>query len=430
VTHAFGRSRHAARRALCVLALVLAALAATGAQAAARICISADTLFFGEQAVGSSSTATARVSNCGDASFGFTDVGVHAATAPSFHVTTSCATGASLGVGDSCSVTVRFDPLAPGQVSGALWLHNTTSTPDQLITFYGRGVDARAGSAALTFAPAAATFPTTAVGQSSAVQVILAQNTGTSPVVPSAIVINGAAPYDFRGEAHGEIDECFVGNSIPPGGACRFNLYFAPTATGTRRATLLIDAPQLAALAALALRGEGVVDAAPETVEVVEFNHSPTGQYFLTADAAEIAFLDSGGLGRDWLRTGYRFRAFPRGSTLPVDAREACRFFGTPGVGPGEHFYTVDAAECAQVAADPHWTAEGTAFRALPALAGRCAAGYDAIVRLWKAGADDAGSRHRYASDPALVAAMAQSGWVVEGPVFCVLPAPAASDAQ
>ncbi|MEP6679635.1 MAG: choice-of-anchor D domain-containing protein [Betaproteobacteria bacterium] len=410
--------RRLARLAKLAAAAVFG-LAGTLAHASPRICISADTLSFGQRVVGSTTTATASISNCGDQRFSFSDVSVHVATSAAFHVTTTCATGATLEPGASCSAAVRFEPTSPGQVSGALWLHNTTSTPDQLITFYGRGVDAQAGTAALTFVPAMATFGATEVGRDSGVEVVLARNDGTATLVPSAIVINGASPYDFRGEAHGEPLECLVGSPIPPGASCTFNLYFRPTAAGTRRATLLVDAPQLAALAALPLVGDGVTAPPTATVDVVEFRHAPTDQYFLTAEAAEIAFLDGGGLGRDWVRTGQQFRAFARESLVPADAQPTCRFFGTPDVGPNSHFYTVDVRECALVGADPHWTVEGVAFRALPPLAGRCAAGYDAVVRLWKPGADPTGSRHRYTAAPAIVAAMAQSGWTIEGTVFC-----------
>jgi len=414
------RGGHAGRAAALVGALV--AFAATAALAGPRICISDDTLLFGQRQVGSATTATSTVSNCGDAPFAFTDVSVHSATNPAFHVQSACTTGATLAPGAACTVSVQFAPTAPGQASGAVWLHNTTSTPDQLVTFYGRGVDARAGTGALVFAPAPARFDATVVGVDRG-QTVLAQNVGTAPVVPGAIVINGANPYDFRGDSYGGGGDCLVGVPIAPGGACALNLVFRPMQAGARSATLLIDAPQLATLASLALQGSGVAAAPPPvtpTVDVIEFHHPPSGQYFLTADAAEAAFLDDGSLGAAWARTGATFRAYARGSQAPLEARDACRFFGSPGVGPDSHFYTTDAAECALVGADPHWMREGIAFRAVPPLAGGCASGYDAVVRLWWPGADPTGSRHRFTTAPAIVAAMTQAGWVAEGVVFCV----------
>ena len=415
------RARRAGRAGALVGGLVF--FVATTAIAGPRICISDDTLLFGQREVGSATTATSTVSNCGDAPFAFTDVSVHAATNPAYHVQYACATGATLAPGAACTVSVQFAPTAPGQASGAVWLHNTTATPDQLVTFYGRGVDAQAGTGALVFAPSPARFEATVVGQARGPQVVRVSNTGTAPVVPTAIVINGPAPYDFRGESYGDAGDCLVGTAIAPGGACTLHLVFRPAQAGGREATLLIDAPQLATLASLALQGTGVA-VAPllpvPTVDVIEFHHPPSGQYFLTADTAEAALLEGGGLGPDWRRTGATFQAYPRDAQAPVEARDACRFFGTPGLGPNSHFYTTDAAECAAVGADPHWTREGVAFRAAPPLAAGCPSAYDAVVRLWMPGLDPTGSRHRYTTSFATVASMAQAGWIVEGPVFCV----------
>src|SRR2546423_363121 len=126
-------------------------LLATDVAAAPRVCTSADTLVFGNRTVGSSSVLHSTVSNCGDASFAFTGVSVHPATGPDYRIDTTCVTGQTLAPGASCGIDVTFDPRVTGQTSGALWLHNTTSTPDQLVTFYGRGVDAQIGSAVIDF---------------------------------------------------------------------------------------------------------------------------------------------------------------------------------------------------------------------------------------------------------------------------------------
>src|SRR5207302_7293165 len=125
--------------------LLVAGSAVTEAVAGGRICTSADTFMFGNRSVGSSATATATVTNCGDQAWSFTDVSVHPATGPAFHVSTSCASGGTLAPGASCSASVSFAPLAPGQTSGGLWLRNTTADSDPLLTFYGRGIDAQAG---------------------------------------------------------------------------------------------------------------------------------------------------------------------------------------------------------------------------------------------------------------------------------------------
>lgn len=396
--------------------LLLLALAAP-AHASSRICTSADTLTFGQRAVGTSTLMPVTVSNCGDAAFAFTDVSRHTATSSAFRIAAQCTTGMTLAPGDACTIDVWFEPQAPGQVSGGVWLHNTTSTPDQLVTFYGRGTDAQAGTASLDFSPAIADFGVQAVGQETAALVVSLRNAGTSPLVPSALVLNGVDPYDFRGES--SATDCGIGRAIAAGGACTLHLYFKPLVAGPRQATLVVDAPQLAALAFLTLQGDGVpAPGVAPTIDVVEFHNRADGQYFITADDGEIALLDAGGLGPDWSRTGMVFRAWPL-DTQEADAMPVCRFFGTPGLGPNSHFYSAYANECAIVRTDAHWIEEAATFRARLPSAGVCGAGDVTVERLWLAGDRVTASRHRYVTDRATADAMRAAGWVPEGPVFC-----------
>jgi len=395
--------------------VVFAAVCST-ALAASRICISADTLLFGQQQVGSSTSATISVSDCGDAPFAFTDVSPHSATNIAFRTVTSCATGMTLAPGDACDATVYFEPTVPGQASGALWFHNTTSTPDELLTFYGRGIDAQAGTASLEFAPALADFGREAVGHETPGLVLTLRNVGAAPLVPSALVLNGVDPYDFRGETGNGAGACGIGRAIVAGGSCTLTLYFHPQASGSRQANLVVDAPQLAALATVTLVGQGIDGSA--TIPVIEFHNARDGQYFLTADPNEAALLDRGALGAGWSRTGATFNAWPLDATDPR-AQPVCRFFGTPGVGPNSHFYTAYANECDIVRKDPHWIEEGATFRAMLPEKGACPDGYDTVLRLWKPGAVVTDGRHRYVVDSAIASTMQGDGWVLEGPVFC-----------
>lgn len=118
------------RRMCCAFVLALAgAVATTPAHADGRYCSSRDAVQFGNRALGTSTSASVTISNCGDAPWSFTDVSVHPATAPAFRVSTACATGLVLAPGRSCTIGVEFAPQTPGQVSGAVWLHNSTAFP-------------------------------------------------------------------------------------------------------------------------------------------------------------------------------------------------------------------------------------------------------------------------------------------------------------
>ena len=379
--------------------------------------MSDDTLTFGQRAVGSSTSASVVVANCGTEAWSFTDVSPHAATNPAYRVDSACVTGMTLAQGATCRVDVHFEPQSPGQASGALWLHNITSTPDQLLTFYGRAIDAQAGTAALEFMPAIADFGTQTVGRETPALVVRLKNAGPSPLVPSALVLNGIDPYDFRGTSGA--GDCGIGRAIAPGATCTLSLFFAPRDIGQRQATLVVDAPQLAALAFLTLTGQGAPSAAvPDTIDVIEFHNARDGQYFITSDSREIDLLDAGALGPDWSRTGASFRAWPT-DHAPDGALPVCRFFGTPGVGPNSHFYTAYEYECVIVRTNPNWIEEGVTFRARLPIQGACDSGDTTVLRLWKANETVVASRHRYVVDRALADQMQRDGWVLEGPVFC-----------
>jgi hypothetical protein len=400
-----------------VLAALLLCLIAGGACAAGRICTSRDVLLFGNQATGTAVTQSSTVTNCGDAPFSFTDVSVHPATAAAYHVTSSCATGQALAPSQGCSVDVTFAPLAPGQVSGGLWLHNTTSTPDQIVTFYGRGVDQRAGTTALEFIPSTLDFGPQVVGTTSPARTLTLHNLGPSQLTISAMVLNGPTPYDFRFPGN-----CMLGVPIPADGTCELYFNFTPPAVGTRLAKLNIDAPELANLATMTVSGLGVQTVAPPPgpapVDIIEFYNAPLNHYFLTAVAEEVAAIDRGVVGPDWHRTGYTWKSYPA-YTSGGAAIDVCRFFGTPNLGPSAHFYTADPAECALVKTNPRWTYEGIAFRALLPALGACPAGTQPVVRFFWAGTHVSQSRHRYVRDPAEIGRMRDAGWIEEGPVFC-----------
>jgi predicted dienelactone hydrolase len=151
---------------------------------------------------------------------------------------------------------------------------------------------------------------------------------------------------------------------------------------------------------------------------VVEYYAGALDHYFLTAEPAEAALLDAGVVVPGWQRTGYDFKARP-----PGDARgaPACRFFGTPGIGPDSHFYTIDANECAVVRASPYWTFESIAFSAEAPAAGVCPPNRIPVTRLFNNGMRGQAS-HRFVASRSEVRAMQQRGLMVEGAVFCAIP--------
>lgn len=153
-------------------------------------------------------------------------------------------------------------------------------------------------------------------------------------------------------------------------------------------------------------------------VDTIEYHHAGLDHYFITAFPDEVALLDAGVAIPGWKRTGYAFRTWQAGTGSGSDA---CRFYGTPGRGPNSHFYTISAHECDVVRANPDWTFEALAFRAIEPLATGCEAGYRAVTRLYNNGMGGE-ANHRYLTDAPEVERMVAKGWLVEGTVMCTPP--------
>jgi Repeat of unknown function (DUF5648) len=151
---------------------------------------------------------------------------------------------------------------------------------------------------------------------------------------------------------------------------------------------------------------------------VVEYENTTLGHFFITAEPAEAAMLDAGIIVPGWQRTHYEFKVRPAGSAFGLSA---CRFFGTPPLGPNSHFFTIDIDECNKVKADPLWTYEGLAFGADPPAAGDCALDRVPVIRLYNNGMGGQAS-HRYTTSRYEIGAMLGRGWIIEGAVFCAIP--------
>ncbi|MBK9702641.1 MAG: DUF1800 domain-containing protein [Betaproteobacteria bacterium] len=173
----------------------------------------------------------------------------------------------------------------------------------------------------------------------------------------------------------------------------------------------------LAAIALFAPAALAQVPSVEPTAAAIEFYNRRLDHYFITADVDEAAMLDAGSAVPGWTRTGAEFNAWATSGDAAA-AVPVCRFFGTPGRGPDSHFYTADAAECAQVKSNPDWTFEGIAFWIELPQAGSCRTGSTPVYRSFHPGAQVGESNHRFVIDLTLHARMAGTS-TLEGVVMC-----------
>ena len=153
--------------------------------------------------------------------------------------------------------------------------------------------------------------------------------------------------------------------------------------------------------------------APPGTVAVIEYYRADKDHYFMTANAAEIAFIDTYLPG--FQRTGEVFFAWIDPALAPANAQPVCRFY-SPLPLIDSHFYTASASEClfVQMRWPGTWVLEnGSAFYViLPDAAGNCQAGTLPVYRFFDNRSD---ANHRHTVDLTVRRAMINRKWVPEG---------------
>jgi hypothetical protein len=158
----------------------------------------------------------------------------------------------------------------------------------------------------------------------------------------------------------------------------------------------------------------------------VEYYNVNLDHYFVTATAGEQNFVETGGAGPGWFRTGDSFRTLTAGATT-AGAMPVCRFYGSVSPGPNSHFYTLDPAECqglkdlqaVQPATQPRWNYEGIAFANYVPSASGCPGGTIPVYRYYNNGFPVKDSNHRFVTDASVLPFMLSQGWSLEGVGMC-----------
>ncbi|MBV9803025.1 MAG: choice-of-anchor D domain-containing protein [Solirubrobacterales bacterium] len=237
----------AGRKLAPATALVTAALLilASGASASEGVVVHTPSLDFGRGVVSAASSATQHIElyNATSSTLQLTSMQLTGGISdfvPSFTDGTTCPTpgaGSSAGVapGATCVVAVTYTPSTLGSVSGSLTMtfcpaDSTTCTTTSSVSLSADGVHAET----LTLNPGALSFTSTALGATSATQVVTLTN-GPEPMSITQLSLGGTAPNDFWiGD-----DGC-TGTDLSAGASCSFDIRFAPSLTGTRTATVTV----------------------------------------------------------------------------------------------------------------------------------------------------------------------------------------------
>ncbi|MGA2277419.1 MAG: choice-of-anchor D domain-containing protein [Terracidiphilus sp.] len=216
------------------------------------VSLSPTSLTFASTYVGSTSAAQAvTLKNTGTAGLTITSFSFTGAYATSYSQTNTC--GTSLAANASCTISVIFKPTAGGTLTASLNLADNAQNTPQSVSLSGTGV---VPMPVVTLSTTSQSFPVTAVNPSagyawSPAQSITLTNTGTAALNLTSIAMSGTNPTSFS-----QINNC--PGSLAVSASCTILTRFAPTALGSRAATLVFTDNASPATQSVALTGTGV----------------------------------------------------------------------------------------------------------------------------------------------------------------------------
>jgi hypothetical protein len=259
------------------------ALSGTGVVLAPVAAVTPASLAF-TQVLGSASAAqTATLSNSGNAPLSVSALTLGGAQASEFAIAagSTCAVGTSVAPGASCSIAISFNPAATGTRSASLAITSNGSASPLAVALSGTGTAVPVPVIALN--QNALQFASQALGSRSATQTISVSNAGQATLQLSAITLGGANASDFVTSG-----TCAPAGTLAVGASCSIDVAFAPSALGTRSASVAIGSD--GGSASVTLGGNGVAAPAP----VVSL--SPTAVSFGNATVSAAAVVRSVGL--------------------------------------------------------------------------------------------------------------------------------------
>jgi predicted dienelactone hydrolase len=158
-----------------------------------------------------------------------------------------------------------------------------------------------------------------------------------------------------------------------------------------------------------------------DELEIVEYQLTPSGKYFMTGRPDEIALLD--GYPALFTRTGQRYAMLKL--SAPADlGPQVCRFWGNDGAALNTHFFSALESDCALVRAQPWARDEGYVMRTFgflsqiaifPPPPPQCPENTLKVIRMFNSSLIN----HRYVIESLASRMTPSPQWQGEGAVFC-----------
>jgi subtilase family serine protease len=223
------------------------AVSVTVAAGAEAVALSASSLSFGTEAVGTQTAAkTIIVTNKGTSALTISSISVGGTSANSFSITAETCT-ASLAVSGTCTFSVDFKPAVAGALAASISVVDGAGT--QAVSLSGTGSST---TSALSVSPASLGFGSETKGSFSVSQMVTIKN-----VSASALTLSSLGPVGTGATSFGQLNTCYV--TLAAGASCYALVDFAPQATGSIAASYTVTATT--ASGSVALSGTGIATA-------------------------------------------------------------------------------------------------------------------------------------------------------------------------
>ncbi len=205
---------------------------------------------FGAAKPGTPVSRTITLTNSGSAALSVTSALL--TTGTEYTKSTDTCTGASIAAAGTCTVTVAFNPVAAGATAITDTLTFTTNaTPTtNAVSLTGTGTNVLA---ALSWAPATVSAPSTLVGTTSASLSATLTNGGPDVASLSGLGLTGTGASEFTALG----GTCLTTATLANGASCTVTTTFKPTSAGTKTATLTMTTDGQAPATDLTFSGPG-----------------------------------------------------------------------------------------------------------------------------------------------------------------------------
>ena len=223
------------------------ALSGTGVQPA--ISVVPTSVSFSNVTVGVTNSQTVTISNPGTASLTVSQ----ASLVGSGFSYSGLALPLTIAPGASSLFTVGFKPTSATTFSATLTLSSNAPTSSRNILLSGTSTSP---ILTLSASPTSLTFPTTTTGTTSASQTVTLTNTGNSAV--SISQVTGSTNFSVSGIT--------LPISLSAGQSAAFNVFFAPTTTGTLSGTVTVTSSASNSPTTIKLSGFGAISTVPSVI--------------------------------------------------------------------------------------------------------------------------------------------------------------------